>query len=30
VEVAAGEERTIDDHFADPSQAPLPKFGGVE
>lgn len=30
VEVAAGEERTIDVHFADPSQAPLPKFGGSE
>jgi len=30
VEVAAGEERTIDVHFADPSQAPLPHFGGGE
>jgi len=30
VEVAAGEERTIDVHFADPSQAPLPPFGGSE
>jgi serine/threonine-protein kinase len=30
VEVAPGEERTIDVHFADPSQAQLPRFGGVE
>jgi eukaryotic-like serine/threonine-protein kinase len=30
VEVAAGEERTIDVHFADPSQAPLPRFGVSE
>jgi len=30
VEVVSGEERTIDVHFADPSQAPLPHFGGVE
>ena len=29
-EVAAGEERTIDVHFADPSQAPLPRFGVSE
>jgi serine/threonine-protein kinase len=29
VEIAAGEERTIDVHFADPSQAPLPDFGGA-
>ncbi|HJW92391.1 MAG TPA: hypothetical protein VJ901_02125, partial [Thermoanaerobaculia bacterium] len=30
VEIAAGEERTIEIHFADPSQAPLPSFGGAE
>jgi serine/threonine-protein kinase len=30
VEVAPGEERTIDVHFADPSQAQLPRFGGGE
>jgi len=30
IEVAAGEERTIDVHFADPSQAPLPRFGVSE
>jgi len=30
VEVGAGEERTVEEHFADPSQAPLPRFGGSE
>ncbi len=30
VEVKEGEERTVDAHFSDPSQAPLPKFGGSE